>query len=297
MTSSEPENHIVTTALNGRGAKLRSLIRESTIPIPGAPWALAAKLAERSGFEAVYLSGAALSAGIFAVPDTGIVTREQFIEHTRLIAEAVSIPVVVDADTGFGGPREVEECVRRLEAAGAAAIQIEDQRFPKRCGHLAGKELIEQAEMSEKILAAMRGRSDPHTVIIARTDARGVTSLDDAITRSNAYVASGADWIFVEALSSRDEFARVGREIDAPLVANMTEFGVGPLLTIEELAQRRFAAVLYPVTFLRLAMKALEAGMAVLLDEGSQESMLDLMQSRAELYDLLGYDPSQPPIP
>lgn len=297
MTSSEPENHIVTTALNGRGAKLRSLIRESTIPIPGAPWALAAKLAERSGFEAVYLSGAALSAGIFAVPDTGIVTLEQFIEHTRLIAEAVSIPVVVDADTGFGGPREVEECVRRLEAAGAAAIQIEDQRFPKRCGHLAGKELIEQAEMSEKILAAMRGRSDPHTVIIARTDARGVTSLDDAITRSNAYVASGADWIFVEALSSRDEFARVGREIDAPLVANMTEFGVGPLLTIEELAQRRFAAVLYPVTFLRLAMKALEAGMAVLLDEGSQESMLDLMQSRAELYDLLGYDPSQPPIP
>ena len=287
----------MTTALNGRGAKLRSLIRESTIPIPGAPWALAAKLAERSGFEAVYLSGAALSAGIFAVPDTGIVTLEQFIEHTRLIAEAVSIPVVVDADTGFGGPREVEECVRRLEAAGAAAIQIEDQRFPKRCGHLAGKELIEQAEMSEKILAAMRGRSDPHTVIIARTDARGVTSLDDAITRSNAYVASGADWIFVEALSSRDEFARVGREIDAPLVANMTEFGVGPLLTIEELAQRRFAAVLYPVTFLRLAMKALEAGMAVLLDEGSQESMLDLMQSRAELYDLLGYDPSQPPIP
>ena len=297
MTSSEPENHIVTTALNGRGAKLRSLIRESTIPIPGAPWALAAKLAERSGFEAVYLSGAALSAGIFAVPDTGIVTLEQFIEHTRLIAEAVSIPVVVDADTGFGGPREVEECVRRLEAAGAAAIQIEDQRFPKRCGHLAGKELIEQAEMSEKILAALRGRSDPHTVIIARTDARGVTSLDDAITRSHAYVASGADWIFVEALSSRDEFARVGREIDAPLVANMTEFGVGPLLRIEELAQRRFAAVLYPVTFLRLAMKALEAGMAVLLDEGSQESMLDLMQSRAELYDLLGYDPSQPPIP
>ena len=297
MTSSEPENHIVTTALNGRGAKLRSLIRESTIPIPGAPWALAAKLAERSGFEAVYLSGAALSAGIFAVPDTGIVTLEQFIEHTRLIAEAVSIPVVVDADTGFGGPREVEECVRRLEAAGAAAIQIEDQRFPKRCGHLAGKELIEQAEMSEKILAAMRGRSDPHTVIIARTDARGVTSLDDAITRSHAYVESGADWIFVEALSSRDEFARVGREIDAPLVANMTEFGVGPLLRIEELAQRRFAAVLYPVTFLRLAMKALEAGMAVLLDEGSQESMLDLMQSRAELYDLLGYDPSQPPIP
>ena len=146
MTSSEPENHIVTTALNGRGAKLRSLIRESTIPIPGAPWALAAKLAERSGFEAVYLSGAALSAGIFAVPDTGIVTLEQFIEHTRLIAEAVSIPVVVDADTGFGGPREVEECVRRLEAAGAAAIQIEDQRFPKRCGHLAGKELIEQAD-------------------------------------------------------------------------------------------------------------------------------------------------------
>ena len=280
------------------GQVLKSIVQSRRgVLLPGAANALTARVIEELGYEAVYITGAGVSNTWLGMPDLSFIGLSEIAAHTSVIRDAVSLPIIVDADTGFGGPREVEECVRRLEAAGAAAIQIEDQRFPKRCGHLAGKELIEQAEMSEKILAAMRGRSDPHTVIIARTDARGVTSLDDAITRSNAYVASGADWIFVEALSSRDEFARVGREIDAPLVANMTEFGVGPLLTIEELAQRRFAAVLYPVTFLRLAMKALEAGMAVLLDEGSQESMLDLMQSRAELYDLLGYDPSQPPIP
>jgi methylisocitrate lyase len=281
-----------------RGAALRRLAAEGTFAIPGAPIALAAKLIEREGFEAIYLSGAAFSAGLLGVPDIGILTLDQLVEQTRLLASAVEIPLVVDADTGFGGPREVADCVRRLEDAGAAAIQLEDQRRPKRCGHLPGKEIVEPAEMCEKIAAACAARRDPATVIIGRSDARGVTDLDDCLARLHAYRGAGADWLFPEALASRDEFRRVGREfgppVNVPLVANMTEFGVSPLLTLEDLSAAGFTAVLYPVTLLRLAMKAIEAGLGLIADEGTQEGLLDLMQSREELYDLLGYDPRRP---
>ena len=281
-----------------RGAVLRRLVEDGTIAIPGAPIALVAKLAERQGFEAVYLSGAAFSAGVLGVPDIGIVTLDQLVEQTRLLSAAVEIPLVVDADTGFGGPREVERCVRALEEAGAAAIQLEDQRRPKRCGHLPGKEIVEPAEMAEKIAAAVAARRDPATVIIGRSDARGVTDLDDCLRRLHAYRDAGADWLFPEAPATREEFARIGREFTAPvavpLIANMTEFGVSPLIGIDDLSEMGFAAVLYPVTLLRLAMKAIEAGLAIIADEGSQESLLDLMQSRQELYELLGYDPRKP---
>jgi methylisocitrate lyase len=281
-----------------RGAVLRRLVEDGTIAIPGAPIALVAKLAERQGFEAVYLSGAAFSAGVLGVPDIGIVTLDQLVEQTRLLSAAVEIPLVVDADTGFGGPREVERCVRALEEAGAAAIQLEDQRRPKRCGHLPGKEIVEPAEMAEKIAAAVAARRDPATVIIGRSDARGVTDLDDCLRRLHAYRDAGADWLFPEAPATREEFARIGREFTAPvavpLIANMTEFGMSPLIGIDDLSEMGFAAVLYPVTLLRLAMKAIEAGLAIIADEGSQESLLDLMQSRQELYDLLGYDPQKP---
>ena len=281
-----------------RGAVLRRLDEDATHAIPGAPIALVATLAERQGYEAVYLSGAAFSAGVLGVPDIGIVTLDQLVEQTRLLSAAVEIPLVVDADTGFGGPREVERCVRALEEAGAAAIQLEDQRRPKRCGHLPGKEIVEPAEMAEKIAAAVAARRDPATVIIGRSDARGVTDLDDCLRRLHAYRDAGADWLFPEAPATREEFARIGREFAAPvavpLIANMTEFGVSPLIGIDDLSEMGFAAVLYPVTLLRLAMKAIEAGLAIIADEGSQESLLDLMQSRQELYDLLGYDPRKP---
>jgi methylisocitrate lyase len=283
------------------GAALRQAVREETLGIVGAPFALAAKLVERAGFDAIYLSGAALSAGTLGVPDIGLFTRDQLVEQTRILARAVAIPLVVDADTGFGGPREVEETVRLLEDAGAAAIQLEDQAGGtaggKRCGHLAGKELLPAEAMAEKLAAAAAGRRDPGTVIIGRTDARGVHGLDDCLRRMHAYRAAGADWLFPEALGSRDEFARVGDEFGAggtPLLANMTEFGIGPLVSIPDLAAAGFAAVLYPVTLLRLAMKAMEAGLAVLAADGTQESLLDLMQSREELYELLGYDPRHP---
>ena len=216
------------------GAALRRAAETETLGIVGAPCALAAKLVESAGFDAIYLSGAAFSAGSLGVPDIGLFTRDQLVEQTRILARAVTIPVVVDADTGFGGPREVEMTVRLLEAAGAAAIQLEDQRgADKRCGHLAGKQVVDPVEMAEKIAAARAGRHDPGTVIIGRCDSRSVHGFDDCLARLHAYQSAGADWLFPEALQSREEFGRVGREFKGtiPLLANMTEFGTSPLLS------------------------------------------------------------------
>ena len=278
----------------GRGAALRAAAGEGIVAIPGAPFPLVAKLAEQQGYEAIYLSGAAMSAGLLAVPDIGLITLDQLAEQTRVLAAACSLPVVVDADTAFGGPDQTERTIRILESAGAAAIQIEDQDSAKRCGHLPGKRLIDRGEMIEKIAAAAAGRRDPSTVIVARSDARGVSGLDDCIERLRGYRDAGADWLFPEGLTSREEFREVAAAIDLPLLANMTEFGVSPLIGRDELASLGYAAVLYPVTLLRVAMKAIEAALAVIEIEGTQESLLDLMQTREELYDLLGYDPANP---
>ena len=298
MTQPAPAPIGPTTAR--RGAALREQATSETLGIVGAPFALAAKLVEASGFDAVYLSGAALSAGTLGVPDIGLFTRDQLVEQTRILARATTIPIVVDADTGFGSPADVAETVRLLEEAGAAAVQIEDQPGAaaggKRCGHLGGKEVVDQAVMRERIAAAVAGRRDPGTVIIARSDARGVSGLEDLLVRLHAYQAAGADWLFPEALPARAEFMQLGREFAGRplLLANMTEFGKSPLVSIPDLARYGFGAVLYPVTLLRLAMKAMEAGLAVIADEGTQESLLDLMQSREELYEMLGYDPTDP---
>lgn len=272
------------------GKLLRAAVEDTTIQIPGAFNPLVARLIERQGFSAVYLSGAAFSAGALALPDVGLFTLTELAAQTAILARSVEIPVIVDADTGFGEPVNVERTVRELEFAGAAAIQLEDQRLPKRCGHLSGKSLVSTDEMCAKLRAATATRRDPELVIIARTDARGVNSLDDAIERARAYIAAGADWVFPEALESRDEFDRFSREIDAPLLANMTEFGKSPLLALEELANLGYAGVLYPVTTLRIAMRAIEAALAVIDQEGTQAELLDLMQTREELYDLLDYD-------
>jgi methylisocitrate lyase len=282
---------------DGHAAQLRQAVEDSTIAIVGAPFALAAKLVEREGFDAVYLSGAAFSAGTLGIPDIGLFNRDQLVEQTRVLAEAVDIPLVVDADTGFGSPEDVAETVRLLEQAGAAAIQLEDQLSAKRCGHLAGKQLVASTEMCDKLAAAAAARRDPATVIIGRTDARGVNGIDDCLARLEAYRAAGADWLFPEALANRDEFARVGASLSAagtPLLANMTEFGVSPLIPLATLSEMGFSAALYPVTLLRIAMKAMEAALGLLADEGTQESLLDLMQSRQELYELLDYDPAHP---
>ncbi len=271
------------------GKKLRDLVADATLQVPGAPSALYARLIERCGYEAMYLSGAAFSAGILGLPDVGLFTLTELAQHTTYLTRACSLPLIVDADTGFGEVLNVERTVIELEAAGAAAIQLEDQQFPKRCGHLAGKSLIEPAAMCEKLRAAAAARTDQDFIILARTDARGVTNIDDAIERAKHYLDAGADWIFPEALQSKEEFEQFAAAIEAPLVANMTEFGKSPLLTLDELADLGYSIVLYPVTLLRVAMFGAEAALRVISQEGTQAEILDMMQTREDLYDLLDY--------
>src|SRR5437763_2120967 len=260
------------------GQHLRQLVADATIQVPGAPAALFARLIERCGYEAMYLSGAAFSAGALGLPDIGLFTLTELAQQTTYLTRACALPLIVDADTGFGEALNVERTVVELEAAGAAAIQLEDQQFPKRCGHLSGKSLVEPEAMCAKLRAATGAKSDPDLVVIARTDARGVTSIDDAVERAKRYLDAGADWIFPEALQSTEEFEQFARAIEAPLVANMTEFGKSPLLTLEELAKLGYSAVLYPVTLLRVAMYGAHAALRVIAMERTQAGILDTMQ-------------------
>jgi methylisocitrate lyase len=258
--------------------------------IPGAFNALVAKMAERLGFSAVYLSGGALSAGWAGLPDIGLVTQSEFAVQAAVLARATTLPVLCDADTGFGEAINVDRTVRLYEEAGAAGLHLEDQVLPKRCGHLSGKVLVDSATMASKIRAAVKARRDPEFVIVARTDARGVEGFDAAVGRAHAYLAAGADMIFPEALESADEFARFKQAVDAPLLANMTEFGRSPLLSFEQLGDMGYTAVIYPLSALRAAMHAAHEVLQTLRDQGTQKGLLDQMQTRAELYDLLGYN-------
>ncbi len=271
------------------GARLRAACSDRCIAVPGVADALVARMAERTGFEAIYLSGAALSAAC-GLPDIGLLSMDEFAERVRIITAASSLPLLVDADTGFGGPLHVERVVGKFERAGAGAIQIEDQQLPKRCGHLSGKALVSAEEMEQKIRAAASARLDPEFAIVARTDARGVEGFDGALERARSYLEAGADIIFPEALQSREEFAEFHRAIQAPLLANMTEFGRSPLLSVSELDQIGYCIALFPVTTLRAAMKASERALQEIHRSGSQRAILGSMQSRAELYDLLGYE-------
>ena len=271
------------------GQRLRRLIEDETLQVPGAPFALCATLAEQAGYSAVYLSGAAFSAAALARPDTGLFSLEQLAIQAERLRQASDLPVIVDADTGFG---KVADCVIQLETAGVAAIQLEDQTFPKRCGHLEGKQVVGVEVMCQTIAEAAEARCNAELILIGRTDARATDGLQVAIDRAARYVEAGADWIFPEALKSKDEFKQFSKAINVPLIANMTEFGASPLLTHQELAELGFAVVLYPVTLLRVAMKAIEAALAVIADAGTQEELIDLMQTRDELYELLDYDPA-----
>jgi methylisocitrate lyase len=267
---------------------LREVIDGGPQMVPGAFNALAARMAERSGFAAIYVSGAALSAAM-GMPDVGLLTLSEVAEQTRVITSAVSIPAIVDGDTGFGEALNVERTVRLLEAAGAGAVQLEDQRLPKRCGHLSGKDLVSSDEMVAKVRTAVNGRRTQNFLIVARTDARGVTGFDDAVARARQYRQAGADIIFPEALENMDEFKRFRQAVEGPLLANMTEFGKSPLVGFDELAAIGYSLVLYPVTLLRLAMRAVSEGLAEIRSSGTQGKLLDRMQTRQELYDILGY--------
>ncbi|HKV54975.1 MAG TPA: methylisocitrate lyase [Candidatus Binataceae bacterium] len=256
------------------------------VRIPGAHNPLAAMLAKRAGFEALYLSGAALSASL-GLADLGIIGLHELCFFARAIVRATGLPLVVDADTGFGGVLNVMRTVRELEDSGAAALQIEDQVLPKKCGHLNGKGLIAPEEMEARIRAAVRARR--HLRIIARTDAAGVEGFDAAVRRARRYRDAGADAIFPEALTSAEMFRSFARELDAPLLANMTEFGRTPYFTAQQFEEFGYKMVIWPVSSLRVAAKAVEQLYATLADEGSALTMLDRMQTRAELYETIGY--------
>src|SRR5262245_24998906 len=270
------------------GRRLRQAWKNQTIPVPGVFNALVARMAERLGYQAVYLSGAALSAG-FGVPDVGLLSLTEFVAHARIITLATDLPLLCDADTGFGEALNVERTVRLFESAGVAGIHLEDQQLPKRCGHLSGKALVDAEVMAAKIRAAVAARHDPDFVVIARTDARGVTGFDDAVRRARLYLAAGADAIFPEALESADEFAAFAAAVPATLLANNTEFGRSPNLDFAELAALGYRMVLYPVTALRVALRAAQETLAELRQRGHQRDRIPQMLTRAELYDLLGY--------
>jgi methylisocitrate lyase len=255
---------------------------------PGAFSPLVSMLIERQGFEGVYISGAVL-ANDLGLPDVGLTTLSEVSQRGRTIARATALPAIIDADTGFGEPMNAARTVQELEELGLCGCHLEDQQNPKRCGHLDGKTLVPVNDMVKKIRAAATARRDMNFVIIARTDARAEEGLDGAIQRAKSYVDAGADMIFAEALADEGEFAKFKKAVDAPLLANMTEFGKSKLLTAKQLTDAGVNVVIYPVTSLRLAMKAVEDGLATIKKEGTQESLLKEMQTRAELYELLRY--------
>jgi methylisocitrate lyase len=255
---------------------------------PGAFSPLVSLLIEREGFDGVYISGAVL-ANDLGLPDVGLTTLTEVSQRGRAIARATELPSIIDADTGFGEPMNAARTVQELEELGLCGCHFEDQENPKRCGHLDGKSLVPASEMIKKIRAAATARRDPNFVIIARTDARATEGLNGAIERARAYVDAGADMIFPEALTDEGEFGAFKKAVPVPLLANMTEFGKSKLLTTRQLAEAGVNVVIYPVTSLRLAMKAVAEGLAVLKSDGTQESLLKQMQTRAELYELLRY--------
>lgn len=274
-----------------RSARLREALGRGVVA-PGAFNALSARAIERHGFPAIYLSGAAISNCVVGVPDTGLITLDDVAQHARRIAEVTTVPLIADIDTGFGGPDAVAETVRRMAASGVSAVHIEDQRVPKRCGHLPGKELVDPGEMIEKIRAAHAARPHKDFVLIARTDARAVTGYDDAVARARQYLDAGADGIFPEALESEAEFRSFARDVPALLLANMTEFGKSPALTADALFAIGYRLVIFPMTLVRAAMFAVEQTLDALSRDGTSQAMLDRMQTRRELYELLDYDPS-----
>jgi methylisocitrate lyase len=268
------------------GKRFRGLVeRGGILPIPGAHHGLAGLLAKRAGFEALYLSGAAMTASM-GIPDLGIITVDEVCFFVRTIARATGLPILVDGDTGYGGALNTMHMVRAFEDAGAGAVHIEDQQLPKKCGHLNGKTLVEPAEMAAKVAAAKRAAR--HLYVIARTDAAGVEGFDAAVERAKRYLDAGADAIFPEALTSRDDFARFADAVKAPLLANMTEFGRTPYLTAAEFAALGYRMVIWPVSSLRVAAKAQAELYAAIRRDGGTMHQLDRMQTRAELYETIG---------
>ena len=271
-------------------AVLKTLLTDGNLhQFPGAFNPLCAQLIERKGFSGVYISGAVISADL-CLPDIGLATLSEFSDRGRQIARVTDLPAIIDIDTGFGEPMSVARTIRIMEEAGLSGCHIEDQVMPKRCGHLDGKELIDTVKMMQRLRAAADARLDGNFCLIARTDARAVEGIEKAINRMKAYVDAGADMIFPEALENEKEFAAVRSALDVPLFANMTEFGKSRLLNKKELENIGYNIVIYPVTTLRLAMGEVDRGLEAILRDGDQNRILDKMQHRKDLYELLRYE-------
>jgi methylisocitrate lyase len=269
------------------GERFRHLLsRGEIVQIPGAHNGHAGLQAKAAGFEALYLSGAAMTASM-GLPDLGIITVDEVCFFIRQVARATALPVLVDGDTGYGEALNVMNMVRSFEEAGAAAVHIEDQLLPKKCGHLNDKKLADAHDMAAKVAAARRARR--HLFLIARTDAAASEGMDGAVARAKLYLAAGADAIFPEALNTGEMFREFARRVDAPLLANMTEFGRTPFFTAAEFAAMGYRMVIWPVSSLRVANKAQEELYAALRRDGGAHNMIDRMQSRAELYATIGY--------
>jgi len=270
------------------GHRLRqALDEEQPLQVVGVANAYCALQAQQAGFRAIYLSGAGVANIAYGRPDLGLTSRAEVVEEARRITAATSLPLLVDVDTGWGN--EIAGCVRELEQAGVAAMHIEDQVEQKRCGHRSGKVLVPVMEMQARLSAALAARQDSSFVIMARTDAAGVEGLAAAIDRSLAYIETGADMIFVEALGSLDEYRQFTEVVQVPVLANLTEFGQTPLFEREQMAQTGISILLYPLSAFRVMSKAVEALYASIRTEGTQRGWLERMQSREELYELLDY--------
>jgi methylisocitrate lyase len=272
------------------GARLRDAVaQERPLQIVGAINAYAALLAERAGFKALYLSGAGVANASFGLPDLGVTSLNDVCEDVRRITSATSLPLLVDADTGWGAAFNISRTTHELIRAGAGGMHLEDQVQAKRCGHRPGKALVNAAEMADRIKAAVDGRHDASFVIMARTDAHAVEGQSAAIERAQRYVDAGADMIFAEALATLDEYRQFTAAVKVPVLANITEFGKTPLFTVSELGSVGVGLVLYPLSAFRAMSKAAEAVYGAVRREGTQQSVLAAMQTRAELYDVLGY--------
>lgn len=277
-----------TSAADKRAAFKAGLTSGQIQRFPGAFNPLVAKLIQEIGFEGVYVSGAVLSADL-GLPDIGLTTLTEVAGRGQQIARVTDLPVLIDADTGFGEPMSAARTVTIMEDAGIAGLHLEDQVNPKRCGHLDGKAVVPADEMVRRLRAAVAARRDPDFVICARTDAAGIEGIDAAIDRAKAYADAGADLIFTEALHTPADFEKFRAAVSIPLLANMTEFGKSELLTAETLESVGYNAVIYPVTTLRLAMYAAETGLREIFEKGTQADLLDRMQHRSRLYELLQY--------
>ncbi|MGE5262352.1 MAG: isocitrate lyase/PEP mutase family protein [Acidobacteriota bacterium] len=260
--------------------RLRSLLKLSSILVaPGAADALTARLIQEAGFAAVYATGAGIANAQFAIPDIGLLTMTEMVEQVRRMANAVDVPVIADADTGYGNPLNVQRTVREYEQAGIAAIQIEDQVSPKKCGHFAKKEVIAEEEMVQKLRAAVAARRDPDLVLIARTDSLATHGYDTAVARARLYAANGADVVFVEAPTNREQISRLPQEVPVPLLFNMTEGAKTPQVSARELEEYGYRLVIYPNTALRVAMRAVQEALSILKAEESSAALLPHMVS------------------